>query len=255
MNLREEIKDKIPAYFIPLCHICCLNIQLCGLPLWLSSKESACNAGDARGAGSVPGSGKSPREVCGNPLQYSSLENPMDREPASLQSMGRTVGHYWSDWACAHTSHRVLDIMIDVGNGQKSPTEVTLFCDFMDNSKINKQTVASKVTISAMEKSKTWKAYVYSVSGDRWGRMCVCLCERAMGGPGIVYIRKKFNSVLHKTKYFFIHQKIAKLLFCLTLKSCHTFRWWCSFSKREKQWNLDIFKADFSFDKFKLFPF
>ena len=40
------------------------------------SKESACNAGDP---GSIPGSGKSPGEGNGKPLQYSCLENPMDR--------------------------------------------------------------------------------------------------------------------------------------------------------------------------------
>ena len=34
------------------------------------------NAGDA---GSIPGSGRSPREGNGNPLQYSCLRNPMDR--------------------------------------------------------------------------------------------------------------------------------------------------------------------------------
>ena len=39
-------------------------------------KESACNAGDP---GSIPGSGKSPGEGNGNPLQYSWLENPRDR--------------------------------------------------------------------------------------------------------------------------------------------------------------------------------
>ena len=39
-------------------------------------KESSCNAGDP---GSVPGWGKSPGEGNGNPLQYSCLENPMDR--------------------------------------------------------------------------------------------------------------------------------------------------------------------------------
>ena len=39
-------------------------------------KESACNAGDP---GSVPGSGRSPGEVNGNQLQYSCLENSMDR--------------------------------------------------------------------------------------------------------------------------------------------------------------------------------
>ena len=38
-------------------------------------KASACNAGDL---GSIPGSGKSPREGNGNPLQYSCLENPME---------------------------------------------------------------------------------------------------------------------------------------------------------------------------------
>ena len=37
------------------------------------------NAGDLRDAGSIPGSGRSPGEGHGNPLQYSCLENPMDR--------------------------------------------------------------------------------------------------------------------------------------------------------------------------------
>ena len=37
------------------------------------------NAGDIRDMGSIPESGRSPGEGHGNPLQYSSLENPMDR--------------------------------------------------------------------------------------------------------------------------------------------------------------------------------
>ena len=45
----------------------------------LSGKESACNAGDARDAGSIPGTGRSPGVGNGNPLQYSFLENPMNR--------------------------------------------------------------------------------------------------------------------------------------------------------------------------------
>ena len=56
-----------------------------GLPRWLSGKEPACNAAVA---GSIPGSGRSPRKGNGNPLQYSSLGNPMDKEPGRLQSMG-----------------------------------------------------------------------------------------------------------------------------------------------------------------------
>jgi len=47
-----------------------------GVPQWLSSKESACKAGDA---GSIPGSGRSPGGGRGNPLQHSCLENSMDR--------------------------------------------------------------------------------------------------------------------------------------------------------------------------------
>ena len=46
------------------------------LPRWLSGKESACNAGDT---GSIPRLGRSPGEGNGNPLQYSCLENPIDR--------------------------------------------------------------------------------------------------------------------------------------------------------------------------------
>ena len=40
-------------------------------------KHLSTNAGDP---GSIPGSGRSPGEGNGNPLQYYCLENPMDRE-------------------------------------------------------------------------------------------------------------------------------------------------------------------------------
>ena len=47
------------------------------LPWWLSSKESACNAGDT---GSVPGLERFRGEGNANWLQYFCQENPMDRE-------------------------------------------------------------------------------------------------------------------------------------------------------------------------------
>ena len=47
-----------------------------GFPGGLDDKESACNAGDL---GPIPGSGRSPGEGNGNPLQYSCLENSMNR--------------------------------------------------------------------------------------------------------------------------------------------------------------------------------
>ena len=47
-------------------------------------KASAYSAGDS---GSIPGSGRSPGEGNGNPLQYPCLENPWTEEPGRLQSM------------------------------------------------------------------------------------------------------------------------------------------------------------------------
>ena len=51
-------------------------------------KEHACNTGDL---GSTPGSGRSSGEGNGNPLQYSCLENPMDRGAwqATIHRMAR----------------------------------------------------------------------------------------------------------------------------------------------------------------------
>ena len=45
----------------------------------LNGKESACNAGATGDTGSIPGSGGSPGEGHGSPLQYCCLENPIDR--------------------------------------------------------------------------------------------------------------------------------------------------------------------------------
>ena len=42
-------------------------------------KNPPVNTGDTRDLGSIPGSGRSPREGNGNPLQYSYLGNPMKR--------------------------------------------------------------------------------------------------------------------------------------------------------------------------------
>ena len=53
-----------------------LNQQLISVSLCGDSKESACNAGDLDW---IPGSERSLGEEIGNPLQYSCLEDPMDR--------------------------------------------------------------------------------------------------------------------------------------------------------------------------------
>ena len=56
--------------------ICHNPYNILGFPVDSDSKESACNAGNL---GLIPGLGRSPEERNGYPLQYSGLENSMER--------------------------------------------------------------------------------------------------------------------------------------------------------------------------------
>ena len=53
--------------------------QVWASQVMLVVKNPPANAGDLKDAGSIPESGRSPGEGHGNPLQYSFLENPMER--------------------------------------------------------------------------------------------------------------------------------------------------------------------------------
>ena len=67
----------VPRFYHLTNSTCNLNTFLpTRFPGGSDDKVSACNAGDL---GSVPGLGRSPGEGNGNPLQFSCLENPMDR--------------------------------------------------------------------------------------------------------------------------------------------------------------------------------
>ena len=57
-------------------------------------KNPPANAGDVRDLGSITGSGRSPGGGCGNPLQYSCLENPMDRE--AWQATIHRIAQSWT---------------------------------------------------------------------------------------------------------------------------------------------------------------
>ena len=62
------------------------------------------NTGDARDTGLIPGSGRSPGEGNGNPLQYSCLENSMGREP------WRAIAHgIAKSWTKLNKEHSVFD--------------------------------------------------------------------------------------------------------------------------------------------------
>ena len=75
-----------------------------GFPGGASGKEPPANAGDLRDAGLIPGLRRSPGEGNGNPLQYSCLENPMDRGAwqATVHGIER-VGLDRSNLAHTHT--------------------------------------------------------------------------------------------------------------------------------------------------------
>ena len=53
-------------------------------------KNLPANAGDVRDEGSIPGLGRSPGGGHGSPLQYSCLENPMDREACGHKESDKT---------------------------------------------------------------------------------------------------------------------------------------------------------------------
>ena len=107
----HETVTPYPSTPAPNC-ILCLWIHLSwsiyingitGLPRWLSGKKSTCQADP----GSNPGSGRSPGEENGNPLQYSCLGNPMDR------------GVWWV------TVHRVTQSWTQLSNETATTTTTT----------------------------------------------------------------------------------------------------------------------------------
>ena len=69
-----------------------------GFPGSSAGKESTCNAGDP---GSISELGSCPGGRCGNPLEYSYLENPHGQSLVGYSPQGHRVGH---NWATKHTA-------------------------------------------------------------------------------------------------------------------------------------------------------
>ena len=84
LEWNEKGKSDIKLY---------LWIRVSSVVAW----DSKASAYTVEGPCSIPGSGRSPREGDGNPLQYSCLEIPWTKEPGGLQSMGlQRVRHDWA---------------------------------------------------------------------------------------------------------------------------------------------------------------
>ena len=68
------------------------DVSTCwSFPSGLVGRESTCNAGDTGDLASIHGWERSPGGGNGNPLWYSCLENPMDREPCGLPVHGGLI--------------------------------------------------------------------------------------------------------------------------------------------------------------------
>ena len=99
-------------------------MDLLGFPSSSNGKESSCNVRDP---GSIPVSGRSPREGNGYPIQCSCLENSMDR--GAWQATVDGVAKSWHDWTINTHMYLLLHWPCD---HVKLLSHVWLFCDPMD---------------------------------------------------------------------------------------------------------------------------
>ena len=104
ISLQFNLRSSGMKFWTILCS--CLHR---GFPDDSVVRKSAASGGDV---GLVPGSGRSPGEGNGNPLQYSCLENPMDGKPVGLQSMGSQGVRHDRATEHHHTPHSVLSLSL-----------------------------------------------------------------------------------------------------------------------------------------------
>ena len=115
---QENIYNTWTLYLIhfKIMYFFCLSFFfiISGFPGGTVVKNPSVNAGDSREPGLIPGSGRSPGEGNGNPLQYSCWETPWTEEPDGLQFKGsQRVRHYW----VTKTLHQSVNVYCkNIGN-------------------------------------------------------------------------------------------------------------------------------------------
>ena len=103
-----SLKNRLHTEVTPS-SICLSPLAHFGLPRYTSCKDLPASAGVVRDSGSIPGSGRSPGGGHSSPLQYSCLENLLDR--GDWGSMGsQRVRHDWSDLAYMHTGIWLISV-------------------------------------------------------------------------------------------------------------------------------------------------
>ena len=103
------------------------NMVLWGFP----GDNLPANKGDLRNMGSIPGSGRSPGGRHRNSLQYSCLENPMDRGAWWATSIGsQRAGHNWSNSLYAHTLGVVRSKCVNVQNAWENARAISVIISY-----------------------------------------------------------------------------------------------------------------------------
>ena len=167
-----------------------------GFPGGSYGKESACSVGDYS---SIPGLGRSPGEGNGNPLQYSCLENPMDRgtwqatvHESDMTEQLHTLGILEQvGFTKAQNNHRVVVVV-------ESLSRVWLCHDLTDYSpwgssvhRFSQARMLEWVTIS-FPRGSSWP----------WDQTCVSCIDRffTTGPPG--YMDTYLSKLCFKSKVF-----------------------------------------------------
>ena len=99
-------------------------------------KNPPASAGDVRDAGSIPGSERSPGEGHGRPLQYSSLENPVNRGTWQVTVYRVTKSWTRQKWLSTHTTCWVLAAssweqlfsLVKKCLGPRNPSQLNFLC-------------------------------------------------------------------------------------------------------------------------------
>ena len=113
-----------------------------------------CNAGDQ---GLIPGSGRSSGEGNGNPLQYSCLQNPMNREAWWASVHGVTVAHNWVTNTHTHThthTHNITRIYPCAAAAAKSLQSCPTLCDPIGGSCVH--TISNRYFVE-----REWVSYLF----------------------------------------------------------------------------------------------